>query len=207
MGLSRSKVEIPIDVQVAHYMPAFFPMIPIVSPRTNIILTESWKKIVSKDVIDSFGSTTSGITVFYNQFYERLAVLDNSGKFEEVLLRYASGVNKIAAKGAILIRIIKYVVAIKEDTPEVQVMLRILGKSHNKKGIRPWQYSIFIQTLLYTIASRLETEATNEIMSAWVHIFAFVMNGMLPDAIKNNVVENEVAINTSSVAVGDMKEV
>ena len=140
----------------------------------------------------------SGMTVFYNEFYDRLEQLDSSGRFEAVLSRNTSGDNKIAAKGAILIRIIKFVLKIDTDTKDNQMMLFMLGKSHSQKAIRPWQYSIFVQTLLYTISSRLGVDATNDVMESWVNLFAFVMKSMLPPAIRGQVVETELSINTSS---------
>jgi hemoglobin-like flavoprotein len=76
-------------------------------------------------------------------------------------------------------------------------LLVILGKSHSRKAIRPWQYSIFVQTLLLTIASRLGTGATNNVMEAWVNLFAYVMHGMLPHAIKGQVNDRELNINTA----------
>ena len=145
----------------------------------------------------------SGMTVFYNEFYDRLEQLDSSGRFEAVLSRNTSGDNKIAAKGAILIRIIKFVLKIDTDTKDNQMMLFMLGKSHSQKAIRPWQYSIFVQTLLYTISSRLGVDATNDVMESWVNLFAFVMKSMLPPAIRGQVVETELSINTSS----EVKEV
>jgi hypothetical protein len=76
--------------------------------------------------------------------------------------------------------------------------LYMLGKSHAHKAIRPWQYSVFIQTLVNTISSRLGTAASSKVMEAWVHLFAYVMKLMLPPAIQNQVVEAELYINTSS---------
>jgi hypothetical protein len=78
------------------------------------------------------------------------------------------------------------------------MQLHMLGKSHAQKSIRPWQYSVFVQTLLITIASRLGGKATSDVMEAWVNLFAFVMKSMLPQAIRGQVVETELNINTSS---------
>jgi hypothetical protein len=44
----------------------------------------------------------------------------------------------------------------------------------------------------------LGTHATSDVMEAWVNLFAFVMKSMLPPAIKGQVVETELNINTSS---------
>jgi hemoglobin-like flavoprotein len=142
------------------------------------------------------------MTAFYNEFYERLQMFDSSGKFDAVLSRHSGGQNKIAAKGAIILRIVNFVVRIQGDSKGNAMLLFMLGKSHSKKAIRPWQYSIFVQTLLNTISSRLGREATSDVMEEWVNLFAFVMQGMLPAAIRDQVVETELSINTSSEFTG-----
>ena len=188
-----------MQVMVAHYTPPSFPMYPIVSRNSTEKCKESWKFIMDTDVKnEDTGMMTSGITVFYHEFYERLDVMDSSGRFEAVLSKHATGTNKMAAKGAILLRIIKYVLNIYEDSNQTQLALYMLGKSHQQKGIRPWQYSTFIIVLLQTMSSRLGTKATNDVMEAWVNLFAFVMRSMLPPAIAGQVVETEISINTSS---------
>mmetsp|Transcript_1471 Transcript_1471/g.1547 ORF Transcript_1471/g.1547 Transcript_1471/m.1547 type:complete len:274 (+) Transcript_1471:171-992(+) len=188
---------IPIELSVAHFTPTSFPIIPLINKNTTDLCTESWNKILNTEYKDENGVTTSGMTMFYNDFYERLDIFDSSGRFEAVLNRHSSGANKIAAKGAILIRIVKFVLKFEEDSKESQALLHNLGKSHNQKSIRPWQYSVFVQTLLMTIAYRLGTNATTDVMAAWVNLFAFVMKGMLPQSIKGQVDEDELNINTS----------
>ena len=104
---------IPLDVQVAHYTPAIFPLVPIISPKINQLCCDSWKKIQANKemtesgtrlfllvntpihpwINDSFfppspfvvllfckGLELNGITLFYNDFYERLAVMDENKK-------------------------------------------------------------------------------------------------------------------------------
>jgi hypothetical protein len=75
----------------------------------------------------------------------------------------------------------------QSDNEENRKYLALLGKIHGKMGIRPWMYSIFVQTLLNTIASRLGPKASPEVMSSWVNLFAYVMKYMMPLAIKNHV--------------------
>lgn len=197
-GIFAAKCSLPMEVQVAHYTPASFPLIPVITPASSEKVIASWDKIVRKEHIDENGVKTAGITVFYNEFYEHLYKLDTAGQFEAVLARHVSGGNQIAAKGAIIVRIIKYVCTVKDDSPETYKKLYTLGKMHSRLSIRPWQYSVFVQTLLLTISSRLGTEATNDVMDAWVNVFAFVLRSMLPPAIKGQVDEYEININTSS---------
>jgi len=190
--------RIPMEVIVAHYTPHTFPLIPRIDTKTCKVCAESWGEITNAGNTDSFGVTTSGLTIFYTEFYERLDLVDTSGKFEAILSRYASGSNKIAAKGTIIVRIVKYVASITKDSRDVQFKLYMLGKHHARKQVRPWQYGLLAQVILQTVSSRLGTKATNEVMSAWVNMLAFVMRSMIPPAIEDLVVENEMVINTSS---------
>lgn len=183
---------------VAHFTPSSFPMIPTVNAQASQLCTESWAKIVGHVVVNDDGCQISGMTAFYNEFYQRLQMFDTSGKFDAVLSRHSGGQNQIAAKGAIILRIVKFVVRINVDSKQNDMLLYMLGKSHSQKAIRPWQYAIFVQTLLNTISSRLGKDATSDVMEAWVNLFAYVMRGMLPPAIKGQVVETELNINTSS---------
>ena len=195
----NKSMTFPMQVMVAHYTPPNFPLFPTISKIATDKCKESWKFILDTEVKnEDTGGMTSGLTVFYHEFYDRLDLMDSSGRFEAVLSKHASGTNKMAAKGAILLRIIKYVLNFTEDNSTAQLQLFMLGKSHSQKGIRPWQYSTFIIVLLQTISARLGTNATNDVMEAWVNLFAFVMRSMLPPAIRGQVVETEIAVNTSS---------
>jgi hemoglobin-like flavoprotein len=192
------KNRLPMEVYVAHFTPSTFPLVPVVTKRSSQLCADSYAAMVDQDHIDDQGVRISGITMFYSEFYDRLEQLDSNGKFESILSRHSSGTNTVAAKGAILIRIIRFVLAIDGDSEQIQMQLHMLGKSHAQKSIRPWQYSVFVQTLLITIASRLGGKATSDVMEAWVNLFAFVMKSMLPQAIRGQVVETELNINTSS---------
>ncbi len=160
----QTNIRIPPAVYVAHFTPASFPLMPMINKKSAKICSDSWNIILNNGGKDEFGNVISGMTLFYNDFYERLEQFDQNGKFEAVLSRHSNGMNKIAAKGAILVRIIKFVLKIESDNEQTQLMLYMLGKSHNQKQIRPWQYSIFIQTLLLTIAARLGTNASLDVM-------------------------------------------
>ena len=195
----QQKHRIPLQVIVSHYTPSNFPLVAIINEDISNICKKSWDIICNKEDQDEYGTKTSGITAFYNEFYARLDLVDPNGVIDAVLAKHSSGMNKIASKGAILIRIVKYVLSIKKDDEETQTKLYMLGKSHDKRHIKPYLYAIFVQTLLQTIGSRLDVEASNEVMGAWVNLFAFIIKSMLPPAIKNHIVENELFINTSSI--------
>jgi hemoglobin-like flavoprotein len=195
----EKKMTVPLALQIAHFTPASFPLVPIISRQVNKLCTTSWNILVEQEFEGEGGTVVSGITMFYNEFYKRLAVFDNKGMFEAVLSRHSGSANKVAVKGSILVRIIKYVLAITEDSEETQLALYVLGKSHQQKQIRPWQYSVFIETLLNTLASQLGVGATGDVMYAWVNLFAYVLQSMLPPAIEGLTLSNELNVNTSTI--------
>jgi hypothetical protein len=45
-----------------------------------------------------------------------------------------------------------------------------LGKMHEKMNVRPWMFSVFMDTLCVTITHCLDLEATYEVSSAWVNL-------------------------------------
>ena len=45
---------IPLDVQVAHYTPAIFPLIPMISPKINQLCRDSWKRIAMNKEMTEF---------------------------------------------------------------------------------------------------------------------------------------------------------
>ena len=150
-----------LEVQVAHYTPSIFPLVPVVDETVNQLCADSWKKIVSKKELqrdddgNTNGQTIAGITSFYNDFYSRLAEVDKNAKIEAVLSAHSSGgMNKIAEKGAIIIRIVNYVLSIKQNDAQTQQRLYVLGKAHAKRKIRPYMYSVFVQCMLYTLAGQ-----------------------------------------------------
>ena len=192
------KYSIPLEVQVAHYTPAIFPLVPIINSQINKLCVDSWKIICNKREMMESGIELTGITLFYNDFYERLHTVDENRKIESVLSAHSTGLNKIAEKGAIIIRIINYCLSITKNDEQTQFRLYSLGKAHTKRAIRPYMYSIFVQTLLYTISNQLGLNATHEVMEAWVNIFSFIMRSMLPPAIKGQTLETEICINTKT---------
>lgn len=188
----------PVAVQVAHFTPSSFPINPKITPAIVDMCEASWELIVN----DTVGITT-GLTKFYMEFYRRLSIVDSNGRFEAHLARnIKDNESKFIAKGSILVRIIRFSFSIRADNDASETALYMLGKVHHYRGIRPWQYAIFIETLLQTISHCLGREATNEVMHAWVNLFAFILKGMLPTAIHNLLVETELSVNTSCAYYG-----
>lgn len=185
-----------LESHVFHYSPPQFPMRPEVTKTVIAYCKESWGFIMEPIVVD--GVTVCGLTAFYTDFYEMLEIFDKQGKFESILLQHTSGLNAASVKGAILIRIMNFALSLDPDNVEkTRYALYMLGKSHNNRRIRPWQYSTFIQCLISALSSRLGPRATSEVMGAWVNLFAFILQNILSVAIKGLVNEAELEINVS----------
>jgi hypothetical protein len=72
----QKREKVPLDVMVSHYTPSSFPLIPIVNANNAAICRESWKTIISTDTPDPYGGPTmSGMTAFYNEFYQRYYII------------------------------------------------------------------------------------------------------------------------------------
>eukprot|EP01041_Mallomonas_annulata_P013141 gene13141-27792_t len=198
----KKDLAIPSEVFVAHFTPSSFPIVPVMTKKYSALCNDAWQKVMHKEYISDSGEVTSGLVMFYNDFYERLGQVDVTGKIESVLSRNAGSGSKMAAKGEVLIRIINYVLLIDDDSKATQTLLYMLGVSHSQKRIRPWSYSVLVQTLLLSIAARLGKDANNSVMEAWVNVFAFIMKSMLPPAISTQIVPTEVHVNTSSDFAG-----
>lgn len=180
-------------------MPSSFPLVPKINSTINKLCNESWRDIVGASECDILsGRTLSGLAQFYFEFYTLLGQVDTNGIFEAAIVGHHGLTDSavVSAKGTILVRMITSVLSIEDNSKETRLMLYMLGKNHISKGIRPWQYSIFIETLLRCIASRLGNKASNEVMGAWVNLFGFILSEMLPAAIKGQVIETEYRSNT-----------
>ena len=190
MGLtlssSKEQQHLGLHLQVAHFTPSSFPLMPIFTRKSNACCQDSWRKIITYQPSENLSQEHSGITRFYNEFYARLDAIDQNGEFDMVLTNNGKGKNKIFKKGSLIIRIVDFILKIDGDTKELQERLGKLGKAHIKMNIHPWQYSIFIETLLLTISSCLREEASFEVMESWVNLFALTLKYMLPAVLKVN---------------------
>ena len=181
-------------LEVAHYMPTSFPLITLFSSNIHRTCAESWKFIAECSEIDE----CDGISIFCCEFFERLSQHDSNGQFDDVFSRHRKERNELAMKIGKLTKLINFLLVIDENSSKTVRKIKSLGKSHARMGIRPWQYSIFIENLLLTISSRLRTKASHHVMYAWVHLFGFVLKIMLPYAISGLVDPDEMHIKVYS---------
>jgi hypothetical protein len=193
---NRIAAATDIQLQVAHFTPCCFPMIPIVTVETMEICRGSWAKVLAN--VEKDGQKISGMTVFYTEFYRILGIMDHGCYFEKALKAHAVGKNAIAAKGGIIIRVVNYTLSVDpENTDQMERNLRRIGKSHKQYNIRPWMYQGFVEALLTTFHVVLGPLATSDVMGAWCNLLALVTQFMLPYAIDGLANPHEIDANYS----------
>ena len=113
------------------------------------------------------------VTSFVLVSYTKTHIIFSTTQIEAVLGSHTTGQNKIAEKGAIIIRIVNYVLSLSDNDEQTQFRLYTLGKAHAKRKIRPYMYSVFVQVLLYTISAQLGTHATHEGTMSFLSIHSY----------------------------------
>ena len=201
IGFYDGGSKIPLEVQVSHFTPAEFPLVPVVNIKSAIICRESWDLITSSESFDENGAKASGMTLFYNEFYDLLNKADQNRTYDPFIVKSFGGQNSISAKGSFIFRLVNFILKIENSDRETFSKLNKLGRAHNHMHIHPWQYSVLLQTLLLTVASRLGQKASTKIMYAWVNLAAFVLKAMLPTAIKGRVKATDHFINIKAESV------
>lgn len=83
----QKRVGFSLEVQVAHFTPSSFPMLPTINKRTSRLCEESWARILENESEDDNNGKVSGMTMFYDEFYRRLEVFDTKGQYEAILVR------------------------------------------------------------------------------------------------------------------------
>lgn len=181
-------------LKVAHFTPATFPAEPEMNVCHRLIISSTWKAILQASELDSNGISTTGLTVFSNEFFARLDHRDSEGFFSEILTPYIEDSKSMVARRDNAVNRMMQFIA---NVPAEECRLKELGEMHSRLGVQPWQYSVFVQVILETIAARLGDGATNNVMTAWVNVLAIVLKSMLPAAISFTEASGEFYCNQS----------
>jgi len=114
----------------------------------------------------------TGVVIFYDEFYQRL--FQRAHVFQEIF-------PNMRTRGQVLIYSTEFMLSMKcNDCPVEMKKINELGTNHKTKhGIRPWQFSVYIQTFLETVIFCLGTEATPSIGEAWTNVCAYTVGKML----------------------------
>lgn len=178
--------------KVFHNIPANFPIKPHVTDDITIICTNSWNDIINYVEYDNVTKKEiTGKELFHKEFHKFLTDMDYNNVFAQVFENSSMG-NSIKGTSYMSTKLIEFGLSVKNNA-DSKMRLMELGVMHKQKQIAPWQYSVYITTLIQTIAHRLEKhENLEEIMNAWVTLFAFMLQHALPTAILHNASPNNI---------------
>jgi hemoglobin-like flavoprotein len=177
---------------LAHYTPSIFPLIPVITNKTLELCKSSWATIKALKQKDLTGADISGAVYFYDQFYNRL--------FDRHTL-YKKLFPDIKTAGSVLIKVMNLACKLNPNELEDSIKtLTDLGIYHQMKDIRPWQYSVYAETLLPTIRHCIGSDSEgDDVMSEWAHLIAFVLKHLLPNALHfDQVITSESGITTEN---------
>lgn len=184
----QDDLNIGEDAMVEHYFPPTFPITPMVTPAVVEVCRRSWVSIKEKQI-----SGTTGVVFFYDQFYNRL--YERTKAFEVIFD------GSLKKKGKVLAAAMEFVTTIDAvDIVGTSRRIREVGKMHCRtKGamqkIRPWMYSVYLETLITAVSFCLGKEATFVVVDAWVNLLAYVLREMLGPAITGRIDVFEASTN------------
>jgi hemoglobin-like flavoprotein len=171
--------EIPLAVLIEHYQPYEFPLCPVINSETQDLVRSSWSKIVKTeyDCADTQSGKISGHAFFYNHFFSQLfkRLNDFSRIFPD-----------IRSRADIFSKVMAFCISIRvEEIDLVRCKLDHLGKMHKSIIHHPYLFGIYASNIHSTLRFCLGEHATQDVMSAWLHLLAFILRGMLPAYFEN----------------------
>lgn len=165
--------RLPINLVVEHYQPYEFPMRPIVNERSQQIIQQSWQEIINNtyDCDQTQSGTMSGASYFFNTFFDQLFV-----RFKDFKTLFPS----IQQRATIISKVMALLVK-GDDLESFKKRIRAVAVLHVKIVGDPWLFGIFSTNILNTVRLCLGEKATDEVMTAWLHLLSFVLRTMLPE--------------------------
>mmetsp|Transcript_27622 Transcript_27622/g.35698 ORF Transcript_27622/g.35698 Transcript_27622/m.35698 type:complete len:334 (+) Transcript_27622:37-1038(+) len=177
---------------IQHYIPPTFPLHPMVTKHHLKAINKTWK-LIREGTAEGLTKGTggkSGIVFFFDDFYFRL--YQRSTEFSDF---FGGDLRK---RGEVLLRITQYIASMDiSDRRQLDKDLELLGKTHAhvKRNIRPWMYSVFVETLIESLMYCLGENGTYESSLSWTFALAYILEKMLQKALKGRLMDFEFNAN------------
>ncbi|CAM9435867.1 unnamed protein product [Chrysoparadoxa australica] len=170
---------------VAHYMPPTFPLEAYLDPIMMMRCRTSWEKIMA-GTADGMGSHAGkdGIVLYYDEFFFRL--FKRARVFLDIF-------PDPAKRGEVLMKALGFMLKLEGDDGLVEnKKIFYLGKSHRfKSQVRPWHFSVYVETALETLMFWLGGDADVETGEAWTCLVSYTLKRLLQAYLVDQVVPNE----------------
>ena len=202
--------ELRERVRDSHHMPSYLPIEPVVDEHIRQLVGQSWQLAMSmkspgfllaRQKCQQYGGEVcnSPLVMFYDTFYHRLFTVA-----PEVKVMFS---HKIQMQGRMLAKMFSVIVHHVEtgELEELKRTMEEVATSHNPRGVLPYHYSICGEVLFYSLQVMLQEEYTEEIHSAWLHVYGLMMQIIIPRVVAyhmgdaaNNSKNNKKSASTSS---------
>ncbi|CAM9204782.1 unnamed protein product [Phaeothamnion confervicola] len=186
MGFEDGNIEKDTSL-VEHYMPPTFPLEAFLDPLMMEKCRVTWGMIMAgtAEGMRAHAHTgRAGIVLFYDEFFFRLF------KRAKVFLDIFEDPVK---RGEVLMKAFGFMLRLEGDDNETEKRRCFyLGKSHRFKGkVRPWHFSMYIETALETLVFWMGSDADVETGEAWTCLVAYTLRRMLEAYLVDRVLPNE----------------
>lgn len=159
-----------------HYQPCEFPLVPVITLDTQELIRESWKTIVNTKFTSYTGTEMSGASYFYDTFFDQLF-----HRYQEFSVIF----NNVKSRATVIGKVMAFCLTISRDNlTETEAKLKNLGRMHQGIVTHPYLFGIYATTLHSTIRHCLGDAGSANVMSAWLHVLAFVLRGMMQEYLE-----------------------
>jgi hemoglobin-like flavoprotein len=143
---------------------------------------KSWLKVALNVSAAQKSQKDHGLMAFCYAFFGNVVAVDPENEFLALFSPRVKSTHY--SREALLLRVIKYILSVPNDSFKVKSKIRSLGRAHARNGIVEKHFAIFNQALLMAIAERLEGYATYEVMKCWHDLLSFVTHQLTFDKIQ-----------------------
>ena len=176
--IDESHETIDIQMAISHYMPPRFPMYQVIDQNDVTNFKELWDFIYHNK---SDGTRTQSLlSSLFDSFYDKL--FERSETFK----RFFGGDFKLRCK--LLTKQMMFFTTLDLDH-NVQKVFDDLGRMHTKMGISNWQYSLFVEVLLESLATVLGDHAEPVKMRSATRVVSFALYKLLEATLIPEIIE------------------
>lgn len=157
---------------IEHYMPAHFPLVDSISDIDIKRCRASWTIITRKNN----NQETSTLVKLVDTFY--IDLCKKSQKFEKIF-------TNVKERASILTKALTFILSVNQKNEAMKKREYYeLGILHRRLGISHWMFSVYISTLIQTIAEVLNSNASIEVMESWTRLCSYTLRFMLEAIIQ-----------------------
>ena len=176
--IDESNLIVDIQMAISHYMPPRFPMYQVIDQNDVSNFKELWDYIYHNKSEST--RTQSLLSSLFDTFYDKL--FERSETFK----RFFGGDFKLRCK--LLTKQMMFFTTLDLDN-NVQKVFDDLGSMHTKMGISNWQYSLFVEVLLESLATVLGEQAEPVKMRSATRVVSFALYKLLEATLIPEIIE------------------